>query len=812
MFIKELYLRDYNRLSVSGIKSLYYKPQKKMQIILGTNGSGKSSLLKELIPNVDNLKNDYGENGYKKLIVENNGNSYEIIFDNKDNKHKLIKNGEDLNPNGQLKIQKELLDKEFNITKDIHDLLLDKVKFTNMSPSERKKWFLEILSTIDYDYALGVFKKAKDRQKELQSFIKLTRSKLLNEENEIKDLPDNFKDILKSDIDKLNNYVEKLIEMKKPYKQISINEILTNIGNLIESLVIKTDKLEKIKQEKSIDFNSIDSLISSMQTKKEFLIDKKNRLQKELENIDELKLDQNMDIEKLKDEFNKLEQKLKKVANDLELDIELDNLEFIFKTYNFYKDEINETIVNLSEPELKDLDVSETNYIRLKTMLDKVSRELEQLKVENKKLEYKFKHLEELKNSKDIKCPKCGYVWKEGFSDKEYEDVKNKLDKNNELLTKKEKEIEELNNEISKIEYKRQLLKSLYSILKQFNIQNLKDKILDITFIQNLITKFNLLLDDLIIEKSLRYKELKGKIEFLKQFDNKKLQNLVFRLEELKYQLTETVKELNKVNSDLDFYSKLKNYLLKTKEDFKNLERELKNFNKVKVNELNKLMNEFLSEVIYYTKEFISVLEDKLIKITNTENRKKELEKDLESYEIRLKAIKAIIDMLSPNKGIIGISVTNVVNNIIEKMNYIIRQIWTYDMEIIGYEMETNRFPVRIMNSTIPDVSKGSAGMREVFDLAFKIVAMEYLNMLDYPLFLDEFGSNMDETHRIKAFDFIERLTNEYFSQVFLISHFESLYSRFTNADVIILDKENINFNGEYNTVIDFNIKGDEYE
>jgi len=814
MYIDSLFIKNYNRLSVSGIKSLFYKPNKKMQIILGTNGSGKSSLLKELIPNTDNLKNDYSENGYKELKLENNGHKYTIIYDAKENKHWFKKDGVDLNPNGQIKIQKELIDKEFKITKDIHDLLLDKVKFTTMSPGERKKWFLEILSTVDYSYALEVFKRAKDRYKELQSFMKLTRSKLINEENEIKDLPDNFIDMLKSDIEKLNRFIESLIEQKRPYDAFSdLNSTIEKIKDLSINLEERIRKLEKVITDRQIELNKLNLTLNTLETKKTILLERKEKLIKDMEKVDELKLDESTDIEKMKKELEELTSYLSKVKEQLEIESDLDSLEFIFKTYYLYKDDINDYFISLQDSEIKDLDVSETNYINLKNKLENLQKtklELEK-QINNKKR--KFDHLEELKNSKKTICPKCGYSWIEGYSNKEYNSLKTDLEKLTKEFDKIEKEIEVIKSNLDLIEKKRSILKSLYSILRQFNISNIKDKILNITALQNMINIFNIEIDNNVIDKVKHYRELKDKIAFLEKFDSEKLKNLVYRIEELKHQYSETIKELNEVNKNIEFYKRLKDYTEKTKDIHYSLEKNLKLFNKTRNNELVKLYNEYIANIVYEAKKLLSTLEDKYIKITNLEKRKKELEEELKTYELKSKAIKAIIDMLSPNKGLIGISVTNVVNKMIEKMNYIIKQIWTYDMEIIGYEMESNKFPVKIINSVIEDVSKGSAGMREVFDLAFKIVAMEYLDMLHYPLFLDEFGSNMDETHRIKAFDFIDRLTNEYFSQVFLISHFESLYSRFTNADVIILDKENINFNGEFNTVIKFNVeKGEDNE
>jgi ABC-type hemin transport system ATPase subunit len=81
--------------------------------------------------------------------------------------------------------------------------------------------------------------------------------------------------------------------------------------------------------------------------------------------------------------------------------------------------------------------------------------------------------------------------------------------------------------------------------------------------------------------------------------------------------------------------------------------------------------------------------------------------------------------------------------------------------------------------------------MREVVDLAFKLVYIKY-RKLDVPLVLDEFGSSMDTTHQINSYNIIgDKLVNN-FSQIFIVSHFESMYGRFSNSDISILDSSNL--------------------
>ena len=75
MRIIELVLFNYKRFSLNNIKEFTYRPQMKAQLILGTNGSGKSSLLSELSP-LPSRSKDFFDDGYKLIKIEHRGNLY----------------------------------------------------------------------------------------------------------------------------------------------------------------------------------------------------------------------------------------------------------------------------------------------------------------------------------------------------------------------------------------------------------------------------------------------------------------------------------------------------------------------------------------------------------------------------------------------------------------------------------------------------------------------------------------------------------------------------------------------------------------
>lgn len=90
--------------------------------------------------------------------------------------------------------------------------------------------------------------------------------------------------------------------------------------------------------------------------------------------------------------------------------------------------------------------------------------------------------------------------------------------------------------------------------------------------------------------------------------------------------------------------------------------------------------------------------------------------------------------------------------------------------------------------------------MKEIINLAFKITAMKYMNLLDTPLYLDEFGSAMDNGHRNEVISLIKTFSEQRtFSQMFIVSHDVTQYSSLPNAQVCVICNDNIITPQHYN-------------
>jgi len=216
--------------------------------------------------------------------------------------------------------------------------------------------------------------------------------------------------------------------------------------------------------------------------------------------------------------------------------------------------------------------------------------------------------------------------------------------------------------------------------------------------------------------------------------------------------------------------------------------------------ELNSLRQSIYADLIRHAQLSLNEKQQQL-SITNSQAAVVEnIRKNIEQLSVRQHALTAMVAELSPKDGLIAKSLSGFINSFVEKINRIIRQIWLYPFELLPLDLSDDgvdldyRFEVHVNHQTvIPDIGKCSSGMREVIDLAFRIVSMSYLGLDHSPIYMDEFGKSMDSTHRAKAFDTISKMiAQSNYSQIFMVSHHEHSYGSLKNADIVVINADNV--------------------
>lgn len=806
MIIKKLILKGYKRLFLNHIDYLEYAPDKNMQIILGRNMSGKSQTLRQLNPLPANLKQEFYEEGYKHIEIEHNNKYYVLVSGlNGTNKHSFIVDGKELNDGGTRKVQLELVKDHFLITNEIMDILLNNTKFTSMSLMDRKKWLSE-LSTIDYTYSIIVFNKLRSRHRDITGGIKLIQEDIIKNENNV---------LTKEEIDKLKKDKEVLEEFYKHIvslythieEKIDTNIDLLSLNNKLESLL--SNNLRGNLELKESEINKLVSEIKTLEEQIPILV----KTIEELENIPEIK-----DIKELEVKLNETILQLESLYKLKKLNIKDELILEYFNIYSSIHTEIISILNQMLELERVRLLPKEeqTKILELETKLETgINTVLKRLELINTELT----HLEKHKSDEYlIECPECKHKWHNGFNKENYEkllkdkeEFTNRLKHYEEYKIKNSKQVEEIKlkdklvNDFKELMISKLELKPLWEyIISSFDIN--KSSTYEIIEIFNKVnTELNNIKDvSTLLKNKIEYETIinnyKKNEELGKEKDKEKIKRLVIHLEELTKKKNEHNLKLEEIKKEFDILKQIKETSIKLKESLVKLNKNTKL-------EVIQIRNQYLTELSNFIKEEIVKIEYLINSQLQNESKLNKDKKLLEEYKQIEKVTSLMIKELSPNEGLIAKSINSFLNVFIQEMNSVINIIWTYDVELITCDITQEddldyKFKVKINNDEIiEDISKLSSSMKEIVDLAFRIVFAKYMKLKDVPLYLDEFGATFDSTHRTLAYSVIDKILTSDYPQVFMVCHYESIYGSLSNCDFNVLDTNNIELSKieEYN-------------
>lgn len=417
-------------------------------LIIGNNGSGKTSLISELtplplehmgarnksriIPNTIGVKElDYLVDNYVLYKIK-------IVYDpSKTTKCYITKHIDgkeiDLNPNGNVESYLDVIEHELHMKKNYTNVGFlcgnnDKKNFVAMSPTERNNYISEWMPEIS----------------EFLNAYKLT-GKLLTK--------------LKKDID---NYNKQIGNISSVNYELELNFLNSNIENVskqikdIDSRIIQLNTYQEQLQKNVRDYRDLNDLKLKYIKNSDILRSRFDSLQKKYENLNSIDLNSNYEetLKKYETEFDQVKEKLSHTEqtinilsseiasnesllnkdekiNDTDLETILSNVEQnkeILLSLNSSIKEMQEKYTNISDEELKEFD---SQYNNLMTFLNTLDSKF--LYLNNFVSLDTIKNMEELTKNIDIK-------------QKEYE-------KTNDIYETTKNKLTVINNEIYKYEH-----------------------------------------------------------------------------------------------------------------------------------------------------------------------------------------------------------------------------------------------------------------------------------------------------------------------------------------------------------------------
>ena len=265
------YIGIYNGMGKENIELDLSNSKNKTTIISGANGTGKSTIIKAINLLPDSNSNFIpGKDAMKYLKLTDGSNIYEITFSHPVDKNgnrcitkvSLVKNGVELNPNGNVSSYKDTIFNELDI--DGNFLALSKISSDNRgladkTPAERKKIMSSLIASLEtYN---EIYKNLNKKSNVFKSYINTLTSKIQSagDETLLMDTLSQLKVKEQGLINTIDASKDKVVEFKTI---LSINDKdgalksrydeLTNTIKSVEELVdVSYRQLVKYKDEHS---------------------------------------------------------------------------------------------------------------------------------------------------------------------------------------------------------------------------------------------------------------------------------------------------------------------------------------------------------------------------------------------------------------------------------------------------------------------------------------------------------------------------------------------------------------------------------
>lgn len=814
----------------------FTKSKNKIVLLCGPNGSGKTSLLSEMHPfansgNMDvrgdtNLIID-GKDGYKEIHIQDKEDLYIIkhyyMFSkkNKSVKSFIIKNGIELNENGNVRSFKEVVSEQLGIDQELLKLMRlgsNVTSLINMKSTNRKNFATKLFS--DIEVYNGFYKKVSEEYRNLRAVLKSTADKIskfnVQDESEFEkqiELTSSEIELYNSEKDKLQKEIitfeNKLLDINiddeelvsKSYYQLDSDLNSANgLLELVRDINLSKDEYnlqyEKDKQTLELKLLECKSNIDKAISERDIYYNQKQELEEQLKRAASSER-----IKNLKDMINKYKKDISILEVELEKRTKYDKTTLLIlkdhcqKTIDYIKDlniysdydikRIMESIIDNNNI-MKNI---ETINLKYKNEYDKLNAEI--INIENMNINCNI-NIDENACTKD--CP-----YREFY-------LQTVGKKNN--LNKLIEERNNINKEITKCEELFNLYNSLLFIknhILSYEEENRIPTEYDYTVcFSNYITGkpvINMNIINLAIDDSEKFDQLNIYKKDLESFE----QEYSF-IKESGLDVIEIENKILDINDIINNKTEIINANTENKIELENSINELKTESEriVKALEVKDSMNDMLERHEELRLRLVEIENLKLQKndyvnkinhgkielkkiidfINNLVTKKNQLAFNMETYTnlvTEYNALKLLFEdadeikeALNSSKGIPLIFLQVYLKNCPIMMNSLLDTIYNGELQIEGFIIDENEFRIPFIKSGIrvPDIVMASQGESSFISIVLSL-SLIIQSMTKYDIIgLDELDGPLDTKNREEfiriLYTFIEQVNCE---QVFLISH-----------------------------------------
>lgn len=820
---KSISLVGYKRLNDSGIKSIKIDFTGGLHLFIGSNGSGKTSLMEQLSV-FPPSKDDFEIGGSKEIIWISSGKSIKLsaYFDTKPMFSFIVygPNGSqsEMNENGSVGIQKDLVLDEFGVTGRLQSVIMRSTEasgFSGMSPSARREW-ISVVSDIDYEYAISVHKKIVALKKASKSICEyLSHKVMLESEGALSDsdaiLNEQKSISLVSDISIIEDIKSACETALSKGDSVSLEEVSNNHRKAIRHLHIARAVMKSIPERYMSDQGPMlaDAQVDYATTEAKRSVIMKAMAGTE-EDIATIKNSESLSMSAINKEIDAATIELNAI-DDIPIECVLVPGEHVSRLAGLAGKigEIASLIPKESGPEF--------SLGLLRDSLKKLEKIRYELTTEKQVLNLAKQSLENRKTTTNH-CPSCSHEW---ISDYDMAEI-NKLAQQVETSTSSVKSKIKAGFEASHA-YK--YLEAMQTVSDKFLA--LRNDNLDMIMPEcSRLGLWDSVINSNVMEmspssRSNFFKEIRdaSNASHRKESVSRRLSDLKVRMEGATDSGRPSTKALEDRLSVLKKdYSKALSERTKMESVVSTIKRSIResdsmhNLADMYSSDIGaaqwKISEESIMDLISECNKDLEVMRVDLIDIELSMSKHKKIEiavsgarADLEKEIERMDDLSVMERSINPKTGLIGQAIMSFVGSMTDKMNNMMGSVWDKPIVVFPPEIEDSgssidyRFPLSttgLKSDSKTDVSKGSRSMREMVDMTFSVVASLMGAKQELPIFLDEFSSSMDDAHTSRSVNIVDKLVYDEGRQVFMATHNHIFYRSMAFVEITNLCSSNL--------------------
>lgn len=802
MFYDYIRIHKCNRLTKP---TIVIRPTKRIQMVLGTNGSGKSSLLSIGFSPLPTNEKDFFPGGGREVHIHDRGRKF-VIIEKYDQKkyYSFSVDGEEKNDGHTITVQLELCKEYFNYTPEIHNFIIGKTKFTELKPNERRDWVAR-MSESDFSFAFRQFERFRKGYSAASSVVTFLRGRLNDERKRLLE-PDDAIEMraravtLKAEIRSLmsiprseGDYIS-MADLQDEYNalfngfdafsRMEYPRLLQggkSYDDLVEDLTARSTALKAVQEERGTN-----------------LADLNHRLER-------IKSLMEVDPDALTDEHKVLTEQLKGLPM-FTIDI---NPSLIVRCDN---------VIQALRFACAELPATRVTHDVLMTISDRLqSRQIAFSKADNL-LNTIGERLHQIERCDAVTCPSCQHSFKPGINPEEVGELRDRQNKGEEFVKTVTEEVRTLRDELTDADSNFKAFAGLEDVRRQYVQQHpglfaYLDSVGGFDLGRGLYEKLAMYeravtLHEKSTALSKRIDEIKNALESYER-EGAGFGELTEQRDALFKSYRKTFEDRNAVDLELRDVKNDRTYDTMFTSWYGDIEERVEDWKRKLIAYLDREAEIMADEEIAKLQTTLAINETALAEDDLVMTIVKDLELQLEKKLIEQQAYKHLTDAMSPKTGLIAEQITAQIGAIVGGVNSMIKRVWQHPLFIQMPEREGTdldyKFPIVDETRHRKDIADGSDSMLEIVNRAFVLTLYYCLNMTGYPLFLDEPGRTFDEAHAHNLIPLVKDLVDsDRFSQILIISHDSDNQRAFPDSEVIIICDRNINYPHRYNEHVEF--------